>query len=103
MERIVTRTVKTYVAKTLVANTETGKTEEQFYPIPVDIPEKKRTEYLKDHNETDTIKIACILDVVKTEMLVCMTEDFFVKNGTAVNDISEFRALLKAKKEKERG
>lgn len=80
-ERLVTRTIKSIFAKCLVANTETSTTEIKEYPLPIQISETKKLEYLKTRNDTDTLKIATILGETETENLYAMSEDEFIKNA----------------------
>lgn len=58
--------------------------------------EKKCLEALKAKYETDSFKLVAIIKRTSVDALYAMTEEAFIKNAIAVNDVKEAREYFKS-------
>ena len=83
--RLITRTVKTRTVTVLGIDTETAEpmNKEIMYTPPMKDP-KKELEYVKALVETDTYKIAAIVNRIDDEKTLGMEEQFFIEHAFPV-------------------
>ena len=83
-EKMVTRTIKVIKAKVFIANTATKETTEDFVTIPYVRKESEILKKVREMIETDTIKVAAVLETTVVENKYGMPESQFINEGKAL-------------------
>lgn len=84
--RMITRTIKTRTVTVLGIDTETAEpaNKQLTYTPPID-DSKKELDYVKALGETETFKIAAIVNRIDDEKVLGMEEQFFIEHAIPVS------------------
>lgn len=78
---MVTRMIKAKNVTCMVADTTTGTVEEKNFVVNRYVKDADILKQIRKENETETLKIACIVSVTTIETLMGMDEETFIANA----------------------
>lgn len=85
-EKMVTRTISTLYVDAMTLNVETAEVCTYSFTAPIKLKDNPRSilTYLRLHNETDTLKIASIVNTEVRTALMGMPESVFIEHATVL-------------------
>lgn len=85
-EKMVTRTISTLYVDAMTLNVETAEVCTYSFTAPIKLKDNPRSilTYLRLHNETDTLKIATIVNTEVRTALMGMPESVFIEHATVL-------------------